>query len=281
MEPFKEFLSDLKDRASNPLVSSFVIAWLLFNWSIPVALFFYSTADLKSDGYSSYIQLIKGNYSNYKMLVYPALISLFYTFLFPYIKARVKLFHAEIEAKNETDILEASKAGRMPVMKYIKLRDEHSDTIKKLNEVVDAESELIDDNTKMKLEKIELQQSLDTESRKFVALIDDIDRLQKVDGSVIVGKWDVTKKNSDGVTSIHEWEIHQDYFLENGITYLIQSFVINPFSRKLAFRYSKLTKEGDEKENQLFLQADEQYKTLKTLSDFAAIRTTMVRQDAN
>jgi hypothetical protein len=34
-----DFFKDVKERFSSPLFSSFIIAWLIINWKVPVAFF--------------------------------------------------------------------------------------------------------------------------------------------------------------------------------------------------------------------------------------------------
>jgi hypothetical protein len=55
MDKLSDFFKDLKERVSAPLFSSFALAWLIFNWKIPIALFFYKNQNLSADGYNSYI----------------------------------------------------------------------------------------------------------------------------------------------------------------------------------------------------------------------------------
>lgn len=141
LEQFKDFFADLKERASSPLISSFIISWLLINWPITVGLVLYKQQDLKADGFNSYYELIKG-YSNwtYTALI-PFLFACAYTFAFPYVKAWIKLLNAKIEANNETEILSATSAGSMPVQKYVELRKSNEVLTSELKELIVSQSD--------------------------------------------------------------------------------------------------------------------------------------------
>jgi hypothetical protein len=54
IEKPNDLLKELKDRLSNPLIFSFIIAWLFFNWQITVGLLLYKNDQLIRDGYFFY-----------------------------------------------------------------------------------------------------------------------------------------------------------------------------------------------------------------------------------
>ena len=238
METFQDFFKELRDRASNPLFSSFLIAWLVFNWPIPIGLIFYEPVDLKADGFDSYFKMIKGYYDNMNMIVYPTVVSLFYTFVFPYITARIKLIHANITAKNESDILKGAKGGQMPVMKYIKLRDESHLVIERLNALIESESQLMLDNTSIKEEVLTLKQEIDRKDEQIAARASCISHLELTSQNSLIGSWNVTIESPGSEPFFTVWKISRDMIHIEEETFLIDELIINPFTRRIAFRMS-------------------------------------------
>src|SRR5690606_4964283 len=109
MDQVKSFFETFKERISNPLISSFIIAWLVVNWKITIGLLFYNIAELNRDGYISYIDLISKNSCAINTFVIPLAWSLFYTFIYPRIKGRIKRDTASVEFKTDEAILEENK----------------------------------------------------------------------------------------------------------------------------------------------------------------------------
>src|SRR5688500_18619166 len=102
MDKLSDFFKDLKERVSAPLFSSFALAWLIFNWKIPIALFFYKNQNLSADGYNSYIDLISKNIIPANTLWKPLLAALFYTFGYPVIRTYILAFNTKIKTWSNT-----------------------------------------------------------------------------------------------------------------------------------------------------------------------------------
>lgn len=206
MDTVQDFLKDLKERLSNPLISSFVIAWLLANWPITVGLLFYKIEDLERDGYKSYYLLIKGNYSFLHMVVLPSVVALLYTFLFPHVKAYIKLSHARITAQNDSDIQDATKDGIMPVRKYLAVKAEMEAAIKDLQHLVDTENTVHAEANRTKtvnlgLEKVnnELAHQLNTKVGELAELN------HRAKSTFLMGNWKVEITYISGSIEEHVW----------------------------------------------------------------------------
>ena len=79
-ELIKTIFTTSTERIKNPLIGTFVIAWIAFNWR-PIAVFLFSeaTIDIK-------IEVINTTYiSIWNQLLFPIFISLIYTLLIPYL----------------------------------------------------------------------------------------------------------------------------------------------------------------------------------------------------
>lgn len=69
-----------KERIRNPLISSFLLSWMIFNWKI-VSVYFFSDIPMVEK-----IQLIELKYSNLlNILVFPLLSAIFYILILPFI----------------------------------------------------------------------------------------------------------------------------------------------------------------------------------------------------
>ncbi|MDH7462612.1 hypothetical protein QEG73_15045 [Chitinophagaceae bacterium 26-R-25] len=100
---FKEFFKDIKDRLTSPLISSFIISWLVINWKVPIGLFFYKNQELSADYYKSPIDLITKVYSPFYFILLPLFTSCLYVFCYPWIKNLIHFYQLLVN-KNKEDI---------------------------------------------------------------------------------------------------------------------------------------------------------------------------------
>ncbi|GGG99909.1 hypothetical protein [Pedobacter zeae] len=229
MEQFKDFFADLKERVSSPLISSFVISWLLINWPITVGLLLYKQQDLKADGFRSYYELIKG-YSNwtYTALI-PFLLALIYTFAFPYLKAWIKLLNAKIDNRNETNILRATSEGSMPVKKYIELRETHADLTTKLRGIIEDQSVVQTQRDGLLIQVAEFENMVEKLEHYNESLKNQLVKMEdnfKADLGILRGRWEVQRIESSELVK-EEWLIEDN--LVTKATNPIRSYVINNF----------------------------------------------------
>lgn len=102
------FLAALKDRVSNPLISSIVISWLLINYDFLFVVFSGETAMSK-------IQLV--NHQIYydasvklaRWVLLPVLLGCLYTFLYPYVDLKVSEFLERMKVRRARSLLEISR----------------------------------------------------------------------------------------------------------------------------------------------------------------------------
>ncbi|MCX3264801.1 hypothetical protein [Pedobacter agri] len=239
MDDFKDFFKDLRDRVSNPFFTSFIISWLLTNWPITIAIIFYDDADVKSDGFRSLYQLIKFYATPMTVFVEPFFWAIVVTYSFPYVKSIIKLHSAEISAKNETDILAKTKAGSMPLAKFIKLRNAHIDTINVLEKLNEEESQYLvenanlkKDNEQLKLEKIKIQSEYGLSEQRF-------NRYKELSRyGMTNGKWQVNFTSKDGTKRELILDFSDDIVRESAssfISYSAYDLVANPFQNTLYF----------------------------------------------
>lgn len=156
MDKFLDFFRDIKDRLSNPMFSSFIIAWLFFNWEVPVGLIFYNNETLKLDGYNSYIDLIKTNYSSANYFMKPIVVALVYTFIFPFVRNGVLAFQAWIKTWGNTINLRIARKGKISTERYMVLREAYLSQTKNLEKLIAEETSFVQENTRITSENTQL-----------------------------------------------------------------------------------------------------------------------------
>lgn len=158
MDKISEILNNIKDRFSNPLIFSFVCAWLVFNWEITVALLWYDTKEIRAEGCQSIFEFIRDYLRRKDTLTYPILFALIYTFLFPIIKNIVSAFNTWTIKWGENWDLLISKGANVPYEKYLKLRESYFNKMEVLEDIISSENKYIEENGKLNDRVIELSQ---------------------------------------------------------------------------------------------------------------------------
>lgn len=237
METIQDFLKDIKDRLTNPLISSFIIAWLVTNWRITLGVLLYDIKDLKADGYESYHQLVVWNSNWWHTLILPGCVSLFYTFAFPYIRAFIKLKHAEVISTNDTEILAATKEGKIPVNKYLELREQSLLTIKKFEDLIEAEADTLNENNKLKAEIVSLKSSLSKVTKAADDSYTFTTKLQQYANlDFLNGEWVQSKSLKNG-GSKKRYNVYVKSITErNGDEFGVYASVVNPFTKQIVLR---------------------------------------------
>jgi hypothetical protein len=89
---FSKVLDDLKNRFGSRFIFSFTIAWLIYNWQITIALFWYDKTQFQAEGCRSIFDFIKHQLeinSNSSKTLFTALI---YTFGLPVSKGLINIW---------------------------------------------------------------------------------------------------------------------------------------------------------------------------------------------
>lgn len=249
MDIIKDFFAELRERASSPFISSFVIAWVIVNWPITVGLLFYSQADLKLDELASYTKLITRYSSWIYNTVIPLGIAFVYSFGFPYLKALIKLVHAKVSVKNESDILKVTKGGMMPVLKYIELKEAHDNLNEKLNRIIDTQSPIHNENTDLKIKLAE-------EGAKYNELLTSKSELQKVvdtfhsfsNAKLMNGKWKYISITPNGMVVDQLWDFHDMILVidgndDNRIKYMVANSLNSTIAITIEHDIEDITKD--------------------------------------
>lgn len=122
MDKIFDFFKEVGVRFKNPLISSFILVWLVTNWRIVIGLLFYNTQQLKLDGYGSYIDLIDKNRTFIKFGGVPIALSIAYTFIFTMIRNVISTFNAWNFRWGSIWSLAVAKEGGISFNKYLELK---------------------------------------------------------------------------------------------------------------------------------------------------------------
>jgi hypothetical protein len=134
METIKDFLKEFKDRLTSPLFGSFIFAWIIINWRVPIALLFYKQNEMLLDRHRSFIGMIEDYYHVGKFFLFPLIVALFYTFGYPWVRNWIKEYLAQLNRDSDAKILKISKDGWVSVSKHMELQTKYEDNIKKVTD---------------------------------------------------------------------------------------------------------------------------------------------------
>jgi hypothetical protein len=152
VDKITDFFKDIKERVSNPLISSFILSWCFFNWQIPLTLIFYKQEELKLDNFKSFSDVIIKSTSLWSTFIGPLLISLFYVFLFPYFRNLIMEVQAKYKTAGNKKVLKATDTAHIPVSRYVLLRQKYLTSIKEFADFVSQDKEYEEENIELKLQ---------------------------------------------------------------------------------------------------------------------------------
>lgn len=212
MENLKDFYQSLKERFANPLVFSFIWAWAIFNWEIVICLIFYKQEEVKSEGYQSIFQFIKAHQNIKENLYYPLGVAVLYVFLMPLFRNLIKAFYAWVSTWGENWNLKISKDAKIPISKYISMRNEYDKRSKILEETISKDNRISEEYENLKTELFDYRNKLD-EEKQNVASMDSKFR-QITDMSVLDGYWNVKYEDrSTGIFGEENVQISEGKYL--------------------------------------------------------------------
>ncbi|WP_436486723.1 hypothetical protein [Chitinophaga sp. ARDCPP14] len=217
MEKITDFFYDLRDRTSNPLFVSFIIAWLVYNWKIPVVLTLYHLGDLQLEGYKSYVQYISGNLEPWRSFFTPFCYAVGYTLFFPPIRMFIMAFMTLIKTKSNSWNLEISKTGKISSAHFIKLRQKYIDQTKLVSDVIENESSAIqklaeiNDKVNVLQHDLSVQKQIHTELSGKIEAID-----QYTTPSILNGYWKYKYRSHPGSINLS----FEYYFIDGEIFHI-------------------------------------------------------------
>jgi len=207
MDVFKPFLQ----RLLQPVIFSFCVAWIFWNWEITVGFLWYNSETLPRYSYSNYRDLIVSNSNAWKNYVLPLLSAMFYL---P-IRYCLNWFSTFIRTKERDLLLRVSGTGKVSTLKYLTLRKSYEDRISELSKYLEEQTDIQNQinnfateqikyqeiSQKQKNEIIRLNTELTTETHRANLSFDEISHYKVV-------------SNSEYLLGNYDLEIRQDLFGE-------------------------------------------------------------------
>ncbi len=235
MEKLNEVLTSLKERFSNPLIISFLISWLVINWEVPLAILFYNSRG-RNGIPQELIDYLSGYSSSYNLIAWPLAFAVGYTILSPIVRNFISAFYTWNTRWGNTWDLSISKGSKVPIGKYVSLRDNYKKRTEVLEEIITNESS----SQKKLLESETALLSVRNEANKLsadLALARALkDNLSNVD--VIRGAWE-RKSGLDSAEILNIEISNGNIFARLGTKleqrYQINSFTYNSDSRSVRF----------------------------------------------
>lgn len=218
MDKLNEILNNLRERFSNPLLFSFISAWLIFNWKVPVALIWYDPSQIHNGEACSIFDFIGQVVNSANSFSYPFYSALLYTAFFPIIKNVIMAFYSWTNKWGENWKIKIVRGGSVPIEKYLKFKQEYDQRTKILENMIKTENvnfgQLNGAQTQLmqaKTEILELQNKVN-EMNLFTNQLYDV--------NILNGYWTNTYANSDNKANSQNEEI----YLEGGKYYIIQKY---------------------------------------------------------
>lgn len=188
MQTIKDLFSGIRDRISSPLIFSFAAAWLIVNWRISVALLWYDTEQIKESGANTIYDFVSNELQcGSRTVVWPIALALFYTFVLPIIRIAIEAYLSRIRRLGDDWITIINKGSRIPIEKYMRLRENFLERTKWLEKMIEEEGTTIEVNTKLQDEII----NVSNENNQLKKQINELNRKKEMmyDVSFLNGYW--------------------------------------------------------------------------------------------
>jgi hypothetical protein len=216
LKELKEIWNSILERFTNPLIFSFVVSWLVFNWKVPAALFYDDSSHIIKAGYQSVFGYIDVYLTQYNEVFWPVCVSLTYTFLMPFVSAGVKVLFTLARKKGDDWSLSVLKGGKIPVDRYIRFREEYDKSSKLLQDTIEKESSNAIENAR-------LQNELLSEKSKVNSLASEVENWKESfrihrDVKILNGFWTLTYRD----TVKTNLKGDEDIFITDGKYFIIQ-----------------------------------------------------------
>jgi hypothetical protein len=242
MERIQQAFDNLKERLNNPLVFSFIISWIFLNWKVTVALLWYDSPN-NGNGHIKLVNFIVENTSILNSIVIPLFYSLLYTLFSPIIKNCIVAFQNWNFTWGNNWNLRILNESNIPIKKYVALKENYEENLKKLSSILESESE-----TKRKFdEEVIAKQTIFKELETCRSSVNELSELvvnvNKIE--LIQGKW-IKTFNSEMNNELKEnWEIDKagNVAIYKGTVrtdiYKIENFMYNKTNGWISFALFK------------------------------------------
>lgn len=214
MDKLNDFFKNLFDRFSNPLIFSFILSWLAFNWDITVSLFWYDPDLIESSGSKSLFDFIDQQLNRNGSFYVPLIIAILYTFLMPPVKNVIIAFNTWMQKLSDSWNLKILKGGKISIEKYLSLRSNYIAKTNELEDVIAGDSDHIQKYQEASTELTQLRKSYNDIVMKEDTARDVIGNFFNT--TVLNGSWQLKYKDtSRGISGIEDIIIEgSQYFIQ-------------------------------------------------------------------
>jgi hypothetical protein len=211
MEAIKSIYFEIQERFRNPVISTFIISWLCWNWKITLLTIHFLTDSNSSVTIDEYFLKVQTYATAWQSIIHPVLTVFFYILIFPFIRNGVSYIQTRFERSKTELELSASKGSSVSIEKYMVLRNDYMLKLKELENVIAGESVQIKKNDELNTKINQLNYDLSLK-------IDENATLNKqLSSSLINGTWSFKIKSNN---SLHETldKIKRISFINNTFT---------------------------------------------------------------
>lgn len=149
MDALKPFLN----RIAQPVILSFCISWILWNWEVVIALLWYDAETIKATNSSTHMEYIKLHANGWKNYVLP----LSFALLFLPVRYGVNWLNAFFRTKERSHVLQVTGTGKMSTLRFLELKKSYDDRIASISEFIDKEADIQEQLNKTESELINLR----------------------------------------------------------------------------------------------------------------------------
>lgn len=192
MERVKTFVDSIRDRLNNPLIFSFIVSWILFNWKITIALF-WDNPTSSAQGHFSLINHIESNSSLWNSLLGPLISAALYTIVSPVVKNLITAFQNWNFSWGENWNIHILKRSKVEMEKYLSLRKNYDRRSKELEQILQQESEMSNTILHLKSDLSKLRFNLESTNQELKETKEITENLNNV--SLLEGRWVKIVKN--------------------------------------------------------------------------------------
>jgi hypothetical protein len=198
MTSLSDLLSGIRERVSNPLIFSFIISWLIFNWQIPTALFFVDAQEIRVHGFNSVFELVANRLSDRASWLTPLGAAFIYTLVFPFLRNIINAFNAWTTKWGNTWVFGISKSSNVSTEKYLNLKLQYERRTELLEKAIASETEVSTTNSNLQTQILEER----VKNNELLAEKNKFEEFYKIasDSGMLNGRWEVKFKYPDGRT---------------------------------------------------------------------------------
>jgi len=228
MEKISDVFSNIKERASNPLFFSFILSWLLCNWRLTLLVLYGDNINVAL----TYLEWANIHYA------WPIAIAILYTTGLPFIRLGISAVQTYAAKESAGLNLRLSGEGKVPISKYLVLREEYAERTRILEKTLKEESKTQEDYEKEHTKFLDEERKSNALSELNKSLKGQLEISQAFTKTVfnvklIDGQWICTKTNPKTSESYKE-----EILIENGEGKLVDFGTTSPIFSIKHFHYN-------------------------------------------